>query len=58
MIYKDKIPKNLISIVEERFKGLENEITFPPPVFDIMEGEMLPVYIYYGYILFVLVNTG
>ncbi len=41
MIYKDRIPKNLISIVEEKLQGLENEITFPPPVFDIMKGEIV-----------------
>lgn len=41
MIYKDKIPQGLISIVEEKLQKLENEIHFPPPVFEIMKGEIL-----------------
>ena len=41
MIYKDKIPQGLISIVEEKLQKLENEIHFPPPVFEIMQGEIL-----------------
>lgn len=41
MIDKDKIPKNLLSVVEEKLQGLENEITFPPPVFDTMKGEII-----------------
>ena len=37
MIDKDKIPKSLLPIVEDRLKDLANEIAFPPPVFDTMQ---------------------
>lgn len=41
MINKDKIPKNLLPIVEKQLCGLSNEITFPPPVFDTLKGEII-----------------
>jgi len=41
MIDKDKIPKSLLPIVEDRLKDLDDEIAFPPPVFDTMQGEII-----------------
>lgn len=41
MIDKSKIPKSLLPIVEDRLKDLDDEIAFPPPVFDTMQGEII-----------------
>ena len=41
MIDKEKIPKSLLPIVEERLRGLDNKIVFPPPVFDTLQGEII-----------------
>lgn len=41
MIDKSRIPEQLISLLEKRLKGRTDEINFPPPVFDAMQGEVL-----------------
>ncbi len=41
MIHKDRIPAALLPLVEERLKGREDEIIFPPPVFDALKGEVV-----------------
>lgn len=41
MIDKDKIPQEFLVILEENFKGLTDEINFPPPVFDALRGEII-----------------
>ncbi len=41
MIYTNKIPEELLSIVKIKLQGLENKINFPPPVFDTMKGEII-----------------
>ncbi len=38
MIDKNKIPEYLHPILAEKLKGREDEINFPPPVFETMEG--------------------
>ncbi len=38
MIDKNKIPEYLHPILAEKLKGREDEINFPPPVFEAMEG--------------------
>jgi len=41
MIDKDKIPAKLLPLLEEKLKGRMDEIEFPPPVFEAMQGEVL-----------------
>ncbi len=41
MINKNKIPEELIPLVEEKLHGRTDEINFPPPVFDTMQGEVI-----------------
>jgi acyl-coenzyme A thioesterase PaaI-like protein len=41
MIDKDKIPKELLPLLEAKFQGRTDEINFPPPVFDAMKGELI-----------------
>jgi len=40
MIDKDKIPKELLPLLEEKFEGRMDDIEFPPPVFELMQGEI------------------
>ena len=41
MIDKDKIPAKLLPLLKEKLKGRMDEIEFPPPVFEAMQGEVL-----------------
>ena len=41
MIDKNKVPKELIPILEDTLKGLTDEIIIPSPVFDSMKGEFI-----------------
>ena len=41
MIDKDRIPKKLVSLIEDKLQGRTDEIFFPPPVFDAMKGEVI-----------------
>lgn len=41
MIDKERIPQEVLLLVEERLQGLGDEIVFPPPVFDAMQGEVV-----------------
>lgn len=41
MIDKDRIPKVLLPMLEEKLQGRNDEITFPPPVFDAMKAEVV-----------------
>lgn len=41
MIDKSRIPSKLIPLLEEKLQGRMDEIQFPPPVFDAMQGEVL-----------------
>lgn len=38
MIDRDRIPKELIQILENKLQGRNDQIIFPPPVFDAMKG--------------------
>ena len=41
MIDKDRIPKALIPLLEIKLRGREDEIDFPPAIFDAMKGEVI-----------------
>ena len=41
MIDKDRIPKDLLPVLEDRLRGRSDEISFPPPVFDALKGEVI-----------------
>lgn len=41
MIDKDRIPRELLPLLEKRLQGRTDEIDFPPPVFDAMKGEVI-----------------
>jgi len=41
MIDKSRIPKEILPVLEKRLEGRSDEIDFPPPVFDIMQGEIV-----------------
>jgi len=41
MIDKNKIPKKLLSLIKSKLQGRADEIHFPPPAFDTMEGEVV-----------------
>ena len=41
MIDKNKIPKDLIPLLEDKLKGRIEDINFPPPVFAAMKGEVI-----------------
>ncbi|WP_413702164.1 hypothetical protein ACLKMH_12145 [Psychromonas sp. KJ10-10] len=41
MIDKNKVPKELIAILEANFKGRTDEINVPDPVFEAMKGEFI-----------------
>ena len=41
MIDKKKLPPKLWPIVEEKLLGLEDNINFPPPSFEMMKGEII-----------------
>jgi len=43
VIHKDRIPKELLALVEEKLQGYADEIEFPPPVFDAMKGEVMAI---------------
>lgn len=43
MIHKDKIPHEILKLVEERFKGDAGNIEIPPPVFLAMKGDFVTV---------------
>jgi acyl-coenzyme A thioesterase PaaI-like protein len=41
MIDKNKIPVELIPLIEEKLRVRTDEINFPPPVFEAMKGEVV-----------------
>ena len=41
MIDKDRIPKELLAVLENNIEGRNEDISVPPPVFDAMKGEFL-----------------
>ncbi len=41
MIDKKRIPKAILPLLEEKLQGREDEIIFPPPVFDTLKGEVI-----------------
>lgn len=41
MIEKNRFPKELLPLLEDKLKGRTEEIKFPPPVFDAMDGEVI-----------------
>lgn len=41
MIDKERMPKELLAILEDNLQGRDDTIVFPPPVFDAMKGEIL-----------------
>jgi len=41
VIDKNRIPKELLSLLEEKLQGASDDITFPPPAFDAMKGEFI-----------------
>lgn len=41
MIDRNKIPEELITLVEEKLRGRTDEINFPPAVFEAMKGEVI-----------------
>ena len=41
MIDKDRIPKELLPLLEAKLHGRTDEIIFPPPVFDALKGEVI-----------------
>lgn len=41
MIDKNKIPKDLLPLLEDRLQGRSDQISFPPPVFDAMKGALV-----------------
>jgi len=41
MIDKNRIPQALLPLLEAKLQGRKDEITFPPPVFDSMQGEVI-----------------
>ena len=41
MIDKNRIPKELLPLLEAKLRGRTDEINFPPPVFDTMKGEVV-----------------
>lgn len=41
MIDKYRIPKELLPLLEKKLAGRTDEIDFPPPVFDAMQGEVV-----------------
>ncbi|MEN8199590.1 MAG: PaaI family thioesterase [Thermodesulfobacteriota bacterium] len=41
MIDKERIPKDILVLLEEKLEGRTDEICFPPPVFDALKGEVL-----------------
>jgi len=41
MIDKDRIPKAILPLLEATLQGREDEINFPPPVFDATKGEVI-----------------
>lgn len=41
MIDKNKIPEELLIILENNLKGRTEEFHFPPPVFEAMQGELI-----------------
>lgn len=41
MIDREKIPAKLLPLLEEKLQGRMDEIQFPPPVFEAMQGEVL-----------------
>ncbi len=40
MIDKDRIPPDLLSVLESKIQGREDQFSIPPPVFDAMQGEV------------------
>ncbi len=43
MIDRDRIPPELLPIIEKKLKGYEDKILFPPPVFDTLKGEVISI---------------
>jgi acyl-coenzyme A thioesterase PaaI-like protein len=41
MIDRNRIPKKLLSLLDEQLQGRTDEIDFPPPIFDAMKGEVV-----------------
>lgn len=41
MIDREKIPAKLLPLLEEKLQGRMDEIQFPPPVFEAMQGKVL-----------------
>lgn len=41
MIDRNRIPENLLPLLEAKLQGQGDGITIPPPAFDIMKGEFL-----------------
>ena len=41
MIDKNRIPKAILPLIKAKLQGREDEIIFPPPVFDAMKGEVI-----------------
>ena len=41
MIDKTGIPPKIAVLLEEKLQGREDEITFPPPIFETMRGEVV-----------------
>lgn len=41
MIHKDKIPKDLLPLIEEKLQGSDMDIEVPPAVFIAMRGEFI-----------------
>ncbi|MFK5985329.1 MAG: PaaI family thioesterase [Pseudomonadota bacterium] len=41
MLHKNKIPKKMLPIIEKMLAGKSDNIDFPPPVFDAMQGELI-----------------
>ncbi|MCW8983348.1 MAG: PaaI family thioesterase [Gammaproteobacteria bacterium] len=41
MIDTDRIPAEIIPLLEQRLGGRTDEISFPPPVFDALQGEVV-----------------
>ena len=41
MVDKDRVPHDVLLLIEEKLGGRSDEIVFPPPVFDAMQGEVV-----------------
>ena len=41
MIDRKRIPEEILALLDEKLAGRSDEIDFPPPVFDAMQGEVI-----------------